>query len=240
MGNRLWEYRTTPTAESELQAAFCMVDGVFHFIQCNSEGGLALHIIEESSSLPEMDLKSAIEMEFKTPFALLPKVFHETGIPGYTGITGNVSLDENTVLCSGISGTQAQVHVALPLYRHAKSIAEKSKNLVYCYAQNAYCFVFVFKNEICELANIYPAVNESEVMYFCMAGAKKSGLDVRQIDFVLLGNNTKTITAAFERFGIAIQPAPIELPYKLGEYPPYPAESFLLYQYLTCALPVEN
>lgn len=244
MGNRLWENRTAAAAKDGLHAAWCLHEGVFHFIQCNDAGELTLHLIEERTDKPSVtdlpELQDAAEMVISADFELLPKMFRDSGIPGFEGTTSLFSLDDDMHLCAGIREGQNAFHAIAPLYSHAKTMAAQQALLVYCYMIQTQCFVLVFRNGQCEMANCYPAANESEILYFCMAAAKKSEMDLKQTAFRILGNKTSDLLQSFERFHTIASPARIDLPYPAGEYPPHAAESYLLYHHLTCVLPEAN
>lgn len=243
MGNRLWEYRSATAAKEGLQSAWYFHEGVFQCIQCNSQGEIVLHIIEETHQKPSVsdipEMSHAEEMVLSSHFELVPKPFGNAGIPGFDGPITHKELDGDLNVSYGHDPSSKSFHIVTPLYLQAKSLSAKNPFLVYCYVRNARCFVLLFKNGICEMANAYPAANESEVMYFCIAAAKKSEFDLKQTRFLVLGHKPAALLQSFERFRTDALPARVELPYPAGEYPPYAAESFLLYQYLTCALPAE-
>lgn len=234
MEKRLWEYRTQ--SPNEVTASlFSRQHGIAQLMQF-SDGTLLLHTIDEGDSAASAPV-NAVNLESDLPFTLLPEAFQDSGIPGWQGLTQKASLD-GTVVCYAIEDKNS-IHAALPLYKLAAEAA-KQGDVVYCYSKQDRCIVFVFRNGHCELANSYPVQGESEIMYFCLAAARKSGADLKQIQIKILGNDTRTLVQALERFGVQASSVQLELPYPAGEYPPYPAESFLLCQLLTCALPEGN
>jgi hypothetical protein len=234
MEKRLWEYRIQSPNEAST-TFYANLHGITQLMVFD-QNTLINHTITESEQAPEAPEKS-ICLDAELPFTLIPDAFKETGIPGWEGATRRFPV-EGAVLCYG-SHAENSYHAAVPVYLLAQE-ASKQGDVVYCYCQQDRCIIFVFRGGQCELANSYPVQGESEIMYFCLAAAKKSGADLKQLQVKLLGNDTKTLVQALERFGVHAAAVQLELPYPAGEYPPYPAESFLLCQLHTCVLQEAN
>lgn len=226
-------------------AVFFRSDGIFQLMCYNPSGKLHLHVIDQPDATPDpleymqgLKFKSMLEMQLNTPFALLPKVFSETGIPGSSQNTVVHKLTDKLLLSHPIM-EHPSFHAAIPLYDLS---SEKSKNrelYLFCAVFNQICFVFFYREGFCELANSYPVSNDSEVLYFCLAAIKKGNADVNKVVIEILGDKTAEVIGSFERFVPSVSKFRIELPYNAGEYPPFAAISLLLHHYCTCELPAE-
>jgi hypothetical protein len=238
MANRLWEFKNSAiTGPQKLVHYFSA--GIFQALACQATGELGLHIIEENA-VNARDLLSdaeAVEIKMDTHFALVPKPFRDTAIPGFNGNSIIQKLDDTTYI--RFEGNSGDAHIAIPLYFEAKKRAALKANYLLAFLHGDHCFVLFFRNGALELSNAYPVSNEAEVLYYCMAAVKKAAVDVRNMHFDILGNQTKDLLQVFGRFGGNAKNLQLELPYPTGEYPPFAAESFLLYQYLLCELPVD-
>lgn len=240
LGSRLWEYRASGAEIN--RTVYTWHNGILQVLGENADGDLALHLIDEAGFedilqlLPE-STGHTVYMDVSSPFALLPKEFRLTDVNTADPEPRLIRLDETLYL--SFPGDQNAVHAALPMYFIGKQAAGRSGQYLICLVLNGYCMLLYFKNGVCELANIYPAVSESEVLYYCLAVAKKTGQDIRQIRFEIFGNNAADILNAFHRFIPNVSLHRIQLPYSTGEYPPQAEVSYLLHQFLKCALPEE-
>jgi hypothetical protein len=245
MARRLWEHRKSVEFDGTL-LVYAWFENVFQLMCCDDSGKLLLHIIEESDTMPDpasftsgTSHSAIIEMKMDEPFHLLPKGFRETAI-GDASDTQRIQLLTENLFLSHPVHPHKSFHAALPLYLISSEKAAGHEFYVYCWVMGHTCTIFYYHNGVCELANIYPAMNESEVLYYCMAAVKLSGADVSKVQFDILGENNQPLIQAFQRYIPNANTARTELPYPAGEYPPHASVSYLLYHYLTCELPVES
>lgn len=242
MALRLWEFRKNSDLSGN-RLVYSLFDGVLQVMCTDDEGQILLHIIEENSTFPGPETFTGtkhtgevLQMLIAEPFALLPKVFSHSGLAAPASDTSVTKLSDSLYLAYPQTANPA-FHAAVPLYLISHERAQRQNHYLFCWVQFPLCFVFYYRNGQCELANSYPVANDSEVLYFCMAAVKKSGTDIRNVKFEILGEDTKSLIQAFSRFVNTAENAKMELPYTAGEYPPHAPVSYLLYQYLTCELP---
>lgn len=242
MALRLWEFRKN-TDFSGNRLVYSLFEGVLQVMCADEEGQILLHVIEENSSFSGAETYTGakhsgevLQMQIAAPFALLPKVFSHSGLAAPASETTVCKLSDSLYLAYPQTVTPG-FHVAVPLFMISSERAQRQDHFLFCWVQFPLCFVFYFRNGQCELANSYPVANDSEVLYFCMAAVKKSGTDIRNVKYEILGEDTKSLIQAFGRFVNSAQNAQMELPYPAGEYPPHAPVSYLLHQYLTCELP---
>jgi hypothetical protein len=239
---RLWEYRNAKWNADNSMVCY-MSDGIFQAMVCDRDENLLLHVIEESdnleSSLHALSLNetgSSFTMDFDSGFYLVPKLFHGTSSPEFSGNVQSIAADEN--LSIQFSGNKNQVHAFYPFYLIAKKNAQLHANYVQILVHGKRSMLAYFRDGNCVLSNIYATSNESEVLYYAMAAVKLQGQDIRKVHFELFGNQTQEIFKVFQRFVSDIRPLQISLPYTTGEYPPHAAEAFLMHQFLLCELQV--
>jgi Protein of unknown function (DUF3822) len=242
MAQRLWEYRKTAELDHALLAS-AYSGGIYQVMATDETGNLLLHIIEQVETepqieqiLPNISSNRVTQMLSKNPFALLPKGFSQTQVPGWDSESVNISLSSQLSLAYP-STVKNTTHSIFPLYKYSVEQTKGHEHYMLCWVHDSLCSILYFRNGNCELANTYPAANESEILYFCMAAAKKAGADVRKVQFDILGDEVQSLLLAFQRYIPNAVAAKIELPYPAGEYPPQASISFLLYQFLTCELP---
>jgi hypothetical protein len=212
---------------------------------CNSAGDIALHIIEVNEDMEAGEklvaketFKTSAPMQMHSAFMLAPVAFEETALPVFNNAK-RVRLDGDISLIADVALESQGFHCIIPLYHIASKEASKAQHLVYCFAFDKNIFVLFFSHGKLQMANSFPAANESEILYFAVAPIKKAGLNVQDVRFLFLAEaeDLKAIMRTVDRFLPNTAIASIDLPYIAGEYPPYATIAFLLYQYLQCALP---
>ncbi len=243
---RFWESRKTSTLPGSRLAHYYH-GGILYALALDAAGDISLHLIEENENpncaenlIAETGCTNAGEMLFDVPFVLVPEAFEKSRFEGFPGLDVlSFTVEKGMHLQIAADGGRKCFHAAIPLYHIAKKNAEAYEYFVYTAVLQNHCLVHFFRNGKCELANVFPARNESEVLYFSVAPIKKAGLNVDQVRFEFLAeaDETTRILKTADRFLPHASISRIELPYPAGEYPPYAHIAFLLYQFLQCELP---
>jgi hypothetical protein len=242
MNKRLWEYRKSSDL-NHTQLVYTWNAGIFQLMCADDSGNLLLHIIEEAEHMPDplnytpgAKHASIKCMQIHRPFALFPKGFMQTMIPGNQQEQQIVAINDALYL-TWQKTDEESIHAALPCIQISAENAIGKEYYLFCWTLNEICAYFFYKNGQCELANAYPVNSESELLYYAMAIAKKGGADVRKIHIQVLGDKIDALLQAFTRYAAHVSALQMELPYQAGEYPPFASVSHLLYHYLTCELP---
>lgn len=241
----LWEYRSG-SARLNLRLAALINGDVLHMMAVNADKEIVEHYIVknpgagfEAFVCNNLGIKEPEWMDSTAPFELLPTGFADMHLPGLPPLKHCRKINAENTLCSGVSHG---FHAALPFYLKAASAAALYENYTGFWYNGNSVLVAFFQHGKCILFNQYATGNEAEALYFVLAPSEKADLPVSSVRIEVLCDSEfqKPLADAMSRFIPELALMKIELPYENGQYPPFLSESYLLYSYLTCALPEAN
>ena len=249
MAERLWNYKSG-TPEGNQTLYYFQSKGHSQAMAFDQEGNLKFHCIESTSEpgwvnriLEETGLKEAFRMQIEEPFLLSPKAFRTS--------TLNVGSENGSevLLSSGLylkldTPLENTSHGVAALLSFGQTRSKQSNFTDYVLLMNhgRTLILLLFHQGTLHLANSYPVSNEAEMLYFAVAAAKSAGVSVDKLEVEMVADTgvMPAVKKTFDRFLPHFKEAPLQLPYEDGAFPPFLAETWLLYQFSKCVSPVEN
>ncbi|MBL7810610.1 MAG: DUF3822 family protein [Bacteroidetes bacterium] len=245
MEKLLWESRN-PVQVGKGLMLYHKEDAYLQLLVLGETGEPALHLVLEDAKPDTLDrVKESypdvrvFQAWFGTEFYLVPDAFAQARIP-MTDVKLQ-RMDTGTGISLVFENTGQSMHMAAAAYKLALEGLQQHSHYAWLAIHQQRALLFCFENRQLILANVFPAENEQEALYFALAPFRKSGTALEKIRIDILTDATllPAFLQAFRRFVPDTQAVASRLPYSDNENPPYHHISELLYALRQCELPVE-
>lgn len=215
---------------------------VSHYMAFAPDGRMVFHrmINQEPEGntgeiMQETGCNGLVQLQYDIPFQLVPAAFSGAAVPGLPGLLSCHPVLSDYKLCH--SGWP-DIPMALPFFARATARAAAYKDYVLIHVHQESALVAFFRDGKPALFNAFPAANEAEALYFATAPVKKAGMNpaAMRIEIMAEEHAAHTLLQMFRRFLHDVAYCPVELPYALGQLPPYADIASLMHTLPQCVL----